>query len=584
MPSVRGNHTEALLAEKEVRHFMAELERRILDAVHQELRGDPEAEWLVDDVARLIKTVLTRPTGIFVSMPELHAGAIVNLGENARQTERALRKLDALVSRQAGRVEEDAGPWNMLPMPRGAPPIEWGVKDGYLIVGVGPGVADGILQQTKTEPPAWLVEVRQQLAVPRPANLVYVDPEKIFDMLRPRGGPVEMRVIDALGLTDVRWFASATGLDESGCVMKSLIAIDGEPAGVFSLATAEPLSQEDLAVVTADATFAGAFRFDLARAFRLFLDMADEIDRGARDEITVDLAAVEEELRFRFVEHVFKAVGDVWRVYNSPGEGGWLVTGLTAVVDLRDRDRLAHANQMLVALAREEFRQNTQSAGRPRGITIDEFRFLDETVYHLKFVGDDVPIAPAWCITDDELVAALMPQNVKSYLAGKLSRGEGSGSLADVPEVARLFAPGREPLAVSYRNTPEIFRQVYPLLQFFAQVLCAELSREGVDIDVSILPSAPSILPHLQPGVKTVRRTKAGILIESRQTLPIGGGGGVLVLPWFLIGWRMSAPVIHDLPPPQTFPSSSLETRSGATSEGLPRNRRTTSQRRRVLP
>jgi hypothetical protein len=62
-----------------------------------------------------------------------------------------------------------------------------------------------------------------------------------------------------------------------------------------------------------------------------------------------------------------------------------------------------------------------------------------------------------------------------------------------------------------------------------AQAATAELKREGIDIDVSLIPSASAIGRHLLPGVGAVRRTPAGIEMLSRQTLP--GGNVVATAP-----------------------------------------------------
>jgi len=54
------------------------------------------------------------------------------------------------------------------------------------------------------------------------------------------------------------------------------------------------------------------------------------------------------------------------------------------------------------------------------------------------------------------------------------------------------------------------------------------LQKEGVDLNVSIIPSAPAIGSHLRPVVGALRRTGAGIEWTSRQTLPGGNIGAAL--------------------------------------------------------
>ncbi len=46
------------------------------------------------------------------------------------------------------------------------------------------------------------------------------------------------------------------------------------------------------------------------------------------------------------------ALGDTWTVYNSPGDGGLIFTGLTVTGTIRDRAKLVDANEKLVKAAR----------------------------------------------------------------------------------------------------------------------------------------------------------------------------------------------------------------------------------------
>ena len=59
------NQTEALLAEEEVQHFGAELERQIVAAIREHSRG-PDAI-AAQEVPKLAKVLLTRPAAMFVS-------------------------------------------------------------------------------------------------------------------------------------------------------------------------------------------------------------------------------------------------------------------------------------------------------------------------------------------------------------------------------------------------------------------------------------------------------------------------------------------------------------------------------------
>jgi len=550
------NRTERLLAEEEVRHFVGQLRTRIIASIRQQVQGEPGGEAMVDDISTAVLTVLTRPTAIFlgkVSITPLGAtvegGAIVNLGEKADEIERILGRLEVIALKT--RTEADGSGWRSIPMPPDAPPVQWRVKDGYLIVGVGKGSADAIVGRMNNVPPSWLTAARRQIPMERPGNFLYVNTGQIMRQFGPLGGEEVTNVLKALGVDNVESIVSVTGLEGDACVTKTLVAVDGQLKGILSLAGAEALTAEDLAVIPRDATIAAAVRFDLAKGFSELLDIVGNIEPQGRTEMINGLAEIRGATGLDLRADVFDAVGDVWRVYNSPGEGGLIITGLTAVTSLRDRDRLVAANAKLVELVAKEnagmFDEDTPRYRR-RGVTIRDFSFADEKVFFLNIVGETVPFAPAWCITDDELIVALFPQNVKSYLLRK-ARGQAGDSLAEVPEVARALASGST-IGLSYQNSPEMFEWAYPLLQIGVQMLCGEMQRQGVKVDISILPSAPSIARHLRPGFSMVKRTDAGILLESHQTVPVSAGAlTVPMMGFFFLGMSMAS----DFPQPDAY-------------------------------
>jgi hypothetical protein len=207
-------------------------------------------------------------------------------------------------------------------------------------------------------------------------------------------------------------------------------------------------------------------------------------------------------------------------------------TGLTAVVPVKDRQRLIAAHDKLLALMRaaneERNRLNADNDGRgrrPDGQVVSEFKSGGHTIHFLNFIGDEVPFAPAWCITDRELIVSAFPQMIKARLA----RGAQAGSLADVPEVAQLFKRDRQPSALFYQDTRSVFRLAYPVVHVFAAFVTSQLQSEGLDIDISLLPSMAAIEPHLQPGISALYLGNDGLRWESRQTLP-GVGSAPIAL------------------------------------------------------
>jgi hypothetical protein len=157
--------------------------------------------------------------------------------------------------------------------------------------------------------------------------------------------------------------------------------------------------------------------------------------------------------------------------------------------------------------------------------------FAGQVICHLEAPDAGFPVAPAWCLTDKELIVATYPQNIKSYL----SRAASFQSLATVPDVAQAVERGA--VGLSYCDTRKLAEFVYPFLCFGSRALSAEMNREAIPLDASLLPSAAAIFPHLQPSLAVVRRTAAGVEITSRGPLAGMNAGPVLPLSFT---WRCS--------------------------------------------
>jgi hypothetical protein len=284
-------------------------------------------------------------------------------------------------------------------------------------------------------------------------------------------------------------------------------------------------------------------RADLGVIYESVLTMVEKVEPRAQKEMLQGIGEVEELLGLSLRKDVLKSIGDVWCVYNSPSEGGLVFTGLTAVVPVDNHKTLSAVHKKLLAMAwatlkRDDERMQEMSREhgfRPRPVPrIEQLDHAGQQIYFLNMRGP-VPFAPAWCLTEKELIVALFPQNVKAYL----SRGENAGSIAETPQVAELFAGDNGPLALSYIDAPKLFELVYPFVPIFGQMIAGELQREGIDVDVSILPSAKAIGKHLRPSVTAVRRHKAGIEMVSHQSLPGGGlmmGSPLMALPAMMFG------------------------------------------------
>ena len=66
-----------------------------------------------------------------------------------------------------------------------SPPITWGIAGKYLLVGIGDGSLEGLMQRAGGQAPGWLNDLRTKLTVPRFSSLLYLDVRRFGGNGRP---------------------------------------------------------------------------------------------------------------------------------------------------------------------------------------------------------------------------------------------------------------------------------------------------------------------------------------------------------------------------------------------------------------
>jgi hypothetical protein len=551
------NKTEQLLADAEIQHFLKSVEKAIRAAALRQAGDEKSAKILAEEVPTLIKAALTRPGSLFVGKfglgldgIQVDGGMIVNCGDDTAELMKSTLRLESVLGDEVTEVEAGGHRWKSVQLPDGMPRLVWGFRGRYFLVGTGGESVVGILARARTPAPKWLTDLRGKMKVDRPSLFVYADVKKLTSLGSAlTGNPMFATVMAALGFDNIDYFTSITGLDGEGLVTRSVIATPKAPTGLLALASGKPLTAKDLQPIPRDATLALAMRFDPEKAFGQTRSMIGKIDAGALAMFDSMVAEMKKEIGIALVEDILRPLGDTWCLYNSPGEGGLIVTGLTAVVSVRDEKRLAATLDKIQTLAQAEAdavlkrakereaaddgRGRFRGRRRSRYVTIKDFQASGHKVYFMNFVGEESPVAPAWCLANNQLVVALYPSHIKAYLARKAD----APSIATRPDVAKQFAGKKGPVAFGYQDTREVLQVTYPLLQMLAQMGFSEAQREGFDLDISILPSAESIMRRAGKGVTSVTYSETGIEMVSRRNLPISTLSLWTNLPMMMAMW-----------------------------------------------
>ncbi len=281
-------------------------------------------------------------------------------------------------------------------------------------------------------------------------------------------------------------------------------------------------------------------RFDAQKAVEQFAALVEKSEPAQRAAIEGPWDALTKSLSVDLRRDLPKALGDTCCVYTSPGEGGLVILGLTAVVPIKDRDAISVIQAKILggSLAKgfqDALNSAPSSPFQPAKPRILSFSFAGQRIFYSTNLGfGGFPLgfggfAPAWCATEHELIVAMTPQNIMAYL----QHGPEHKSLATVPQVSRLLASADAPSMIEYVDTAKLFELLYPFLPLAASWGSNFGGEKPLTLDA--IPSAPAIGRHMVPGTAALRRTKQGLELVSRQPLPGTGllwtGAAVILSP-----------------------------------------------------
>lgn len=514
-----GNSTEQLFAEPEIQDFIRKAEAAAVTALAQAGQRDPNAAIASQLAPTIVKAMLTRPVMMYVkditvagleTPPKFKAGLVIHLGP---QYQAATRLLKMIPEQQTQEVTIDGVAFRRLQPPGpDAPAITFGTRGPYLIVGVGEGETEALVQRATQQPPAWLAELRGRFPVQRVATVTRFDVRGALQIATPLMGPQAQPILQMTGFDALKEYVAVTGLDETGFAQFAAVDLSGPPRGLLALASSETLTEADLAPIPLGSLFALAAKFDVGQTVENALELAGSANPAAIDQVNDALQQAEGVLGMRVREDILASLGDTWTVHAHHEDGG-IVAGWTLAVGVTDSEKLGQLSQRLMQLGN----QMAQGPADPR---IQWNQFRGQNMFTVSLPGPEMPFSPTWCVTDSHLVIGLFPQAIKSHL----NRRAGSGpTIAKHPQVAAMIKKGSS--SITAVNNKRMMEFAYPFAQVALRMGLGELAKEGVAIDYSMLPSLTSIAPHLDYGVTASRATTRGFEMEQHQTLPGGSLG-----------------------------------------------------------
>ncbi|MCP4190135.1 MAG: DUF1559 domain-containing protein [Planctomycetaceae bacterium] len=505
-----NNQIEKLLSETEMQSFADYLNKGLgkvlLDSVPAV--GDRQGLLIVEAGHLGGKLLVTQPLSLFVNglamdPVNVEAGLVIRLDDNKQATEEVLKKLETAIFR--GTVTDVAidDTHRFRQTEIASTKFTWGIDDNYLMVGIGERSIAGILDRAKTPVPTWLSDLQAEYTLPRRATLTCADLQaliKIVAAMLPDAAKAELSAKSPL--QHLRSYVSVSGLNAERFICRTDFLFDEKAQAARPPISSQPLTIKELRPIPANAIVAVAIKTNLQKSLESALDLLAVLNLASRQETSNLLDSLARSLAIDLKKELLQCLGDVLTVHTSVEDGGML-TGWIATISVVDAAGL-EASQVKVV----------ESLNKTKNLKVIHSEVDGHAVKTIRYAA--FPFAPSWCLTGDEIVFGVFPQAVREHLRA----GKDRGSLADLPRVKELFRGGQAPSIVAYQDTSYTMRELYPAVQMGIQSFGSMLTNEGIDIDVTRLPSMSALTRNVKPSLWAVSHSGNRYRIESFHSLP----------------------------------------------------------------
>ncbi len=403
--------------------------------------------------------------------------------------------------------------------------------------------------------------VREACLGGQPGALLYVDVAGIRGKMLVKaaeaasgvaggGDKGGLKVLDALGLADVRAGGLGAALDGRGFRDTLYLHAPDARAGLFALAGPDPSvdAARALARVPADAFLAVSVPGSLARAYVLYLALAQQIaPPGDYGKIKGALDTFRSETGIALRDLLLPFAGDIVLYATLPERGEGLYPEVVLLADLRDPAALrAHLDALVARLTRA-------GSDRPaldiRTIPLPAAGPGSPGTFHYvnlgRLAGAQV-IEPALAIRGSTLVVAATPMHLKRTME-RLAATDVPG-LVHGPawsDAARDLEPGAR--LVVYADLPKVLAGLYNTYGPFFQ---SALDKGDLPFDPGLLPTGTTLSRHLYGATLALYREPRGVRLVLRS--PVG--------PWAVVAAGAATDTIKKLaakaPPGMAGPSA----------------------------
>ncbi len=453
--------------------------------------------------------------------------AVLDVGDGAetvRDSFSALLTHDSEVRGKLGSREIGGVRWDSFTLgdEPGVPEALWSLQSGRLVFALGAGAAERVQKALHGAGPRLsgrpeLAADREKLGAASGARLgCFVDIAGIEKRIRA----IIQTNSDAKSLADLDEFLSVSGLKKlqrmistrepspRGRVSRSLLSMDGPPAGFFRLWKQEPLTDADLKLIPENAYFATAGNFDLRQLRDEVLGQIEDLKPELAQTITGGDAMIAQFLHFSLLNDLLPAFGDTWVVYDCPEHGGLYGSGTVLVAEA------AKPEMIQAAITRGIELTKGLAAQAGPGLRIEERVTKSGTheIHYLLLGGVPSPLAPAWGFVDGRVVLGLLPQPVALAMnqADPATRKRSCLDRDDVRDALKNKLP-KSFCSFGYADPDWFIRAFYPLQNMAWTMLLSAGGAVEPTVDLGTIPTLPEYTVDEHPLVSATALDESGI-------------------------------------------------------------------------
>jgi len=532
-----GNATEQWMAQPELQASFYKLKSAVLQVIRDDARrnSDPP-EHVLELMIALGETLLEKDGVLFVTefeprfdepiagLEHFDGGLIFNLDHRAGDIQANLDKLldawDEDLKKNLGKVEIAGNTWRTFAMEGSDIKPHWVILDNHLWLALSEASARQMIADAQTDPPNWLVEIRQRMPIDRMATTSYLNVRRLTQLADGAADELTLNILRASGLMNITQLAWTTGLNERGFESRTRIDLDGEPSGLFELFADEPIRPQEVGRVDKDAMFAFSQRMSPQKMMDFIWQMADLSD--GREVLEWQIEQFEQTTGVLVREDLINSLGSLVTVYGTPNmlnpTDGWV-----AAIQVKQEMVFREAYDKLI-----EFAENEQNSGM---FELSKSERGGKTLYSLIDTGGLglFGIEPCWCLDRDELVFSLNRGAVSRHVRQDADQLEDNIVLTE--PVSRLFQRDDQPAA----PTGFVKFDVAQVIQLAVSAARSVLPEDEpllpeLNFFASDIPSAEVLTRGVAPFAGATFRTETGFEIIQEQTLPGGSPASTLTL------------------------------------------------------